>query len=253
MRVGVDEFITTVDAIVSLPRDMLRADGLYTPKHLGSRAFSRLQERKDMFVSELGVHEMVLPLTGNLEITFCQTFSAEANLLSNADAGGVSGDDVCLCAMQSEAGRWRCEGKVEQSGDAFRAEPLTTNLSVHAPTGHGILGCATDDLEEIKKSGNAAIGKEADESVLGAITKAIEGLIELTGKEIVERLARRSCRKPGFKERTADFVDADELGTVVRTQWAEQYARGADESSHWCEFSIAYAGRLAMRMRRTGG
>src|SRR5712691_9268347 len=107
-----EEFATTVDAIVYLPGDVLRAD--CTRQEGWGRAVSTgLKKRESVFVGELGVQEMVLPLTGDLEIALSQAFAPEAGLFGNADAGGVSRDDICLYAMQPETSRWRSEGKVE--------------------------------------------------------------------------------------------------------------------------------------------
>jgi hypothetical protein len=45
MRGDVEEFVTTVDAIAYLPRDVLRADGLYTLRRKGSRVCRILKAR----------------------------------------------------------------------------------------------------------------------------------------------------------------------------------------------------------------
>ena len=56
---------------------------------------------------------------------------------------------------------------------------MPPDFGIHTPTDHGILGRATDDLEEVKEASDAGIVEDADESVLRTITNAAEGLSEL--------------------------------------------------------------------------
>src|SRR5262245_56818339 len=95
--------------------------------------------------------------------------------------------------------------------------------------------------------------EEADEAVLRTVTKTVEGLIELAGKEVVRRLVCRSSGKPGCEERTADGMHANKLSPVVRAQRAEQQAWGTNESFHWSMNALIYACGLSIRIRRTGG
>jgi hypothetical protein len=109
---------------------------------------------------------------------------------------------------------------------------LTSDLGTHTPTAHGVLGGAADDLEEVEEAGDTGIVEEADEAVLRILTETVESLIELAGKEVVQRFVCGPSREPGCKERTAGGMNANKLGPVVRAQRAEQQAWGADESYH---------------------
>jgi hypothetical protein len=95
---------------------------------------------------------------------------------------------------------------------------LASDLGTHTPTDHGILGCAADDLEEVKEASDTSIVEDADESVLSATTKTVEGLIELTSKEVVQRFVCKPSRKPACKKGAADCMNANKLSTIFRAQ-----------------------------------